>query len=65
MSMTKIECLIDDYMTHYEQQLYNSNAFEYTVLETLGDFSDVIDFLSRHQDEMNSRAVDKMLEKYQ
>ena len=65
MSMTKIECMIDRYQTHCEQQLYNTSAFEYTVLETLGDFSDVIDFLSRHQNKLNSRVVDKMLEKYQ
>jgi len=57
--------MIDRYQTHCEQQLYNTSAFEYTVLETLGDFSDVIDFLSRHQNKLNSRVVDKMLEKYQ
>lgn len=64
MSMTKIEYFIDYYKTHYEQQMYNPTAFEYTVLEALGDMSEIIDFLQGYQDVLNHTLVDRMVEKY-
>lgn len=64
MSMTKIECFIDYYKTHYEQQMYNTKAFEYDVLEALGDMSEIIDFLQDYQDVLNHTMVDRMVEKY-
>lgn len=64
MSMTKLECLIDCYMAQNQQQLYNKEAFEYDVLEALGDLDRVIDFLTARQDEINSSFVDIIVEKY-
>lgn len=64
MSMTKLECMIDCYMAQNHQQLYNKEAFEYDVLEALGDLDRVIDFLTAQQDEINSSFVDIMVEKY-
>lgn len=64
MSMTNLECLIDCYMAQNQQQLYNKEAFEYAVLEALGDLDRIIDFMIAEQDEINHSFVDSMVEKY-
>ncbi len=64
MSMTKLECTIGCYMARNEQQLWNKDAFEYDVLEALGDLDRIVDFMTAHQDEINSSFVDSMVEKY-
>lgn len=47
-----------------QQQLYTDESFDPDALEALVDFSTVLDFLAINQDELNSRLVDHILDKY-